>query len=237
MAQIYQKILELPASRIRRLGVADDNLDELQKGERVVAIFPETTSFYRAMVSKAPKRGPGGSPPREVVLKFEDDEDDSGRTPHRRVSLRYVLRERPQAKAPRPPPRPRPPPQPKNTEPQPATAALPTPRPPQGQAWADKASGGAPADADVAARPGGATYSDMIAHALKKLPDEHGDFKDICKVIEQDFFEQLNWKLESDLRKTPVWKSSVRKILYSNARFRHNLPAADKNIFTFSAYA
>ena len=34
-----------------------------------------------------------------------------------------------------------------------------------------------------------------------------------------------------------VWKSSVRKILYSNARFRHNLPAADKNIFTFSAYA
>ena len=27
-----QKILELPASRIRRLGVADDNLDELQKG-------------------------------------------------------------------------------------------------------------------------------------------------------------------------------------------------------------
>ena len=99
-----QKILELPASRIRRLGVADDNLDELQKGERVVAIFPETTSFYRAMVSKAPKRGPGGSPPREVVLKFEDDEDDSGRTPHRRVSLRYVLRERPQAKAPRPPP-------------------------------------------------------------------------------------------------------------------------------------
>ena len=66
----------------------------------------------------------------------------------------------------------------------------------------------------------------MIAHALKKLPDEHGDFKDICKVIEQDFFEQLNWKLESDLRKTPVWKSSVRKILYSNARFRHNLPAA-----------
>ena len=89
----------------------------------------------------------------------------------------------------------------------------------------------------MAARPGGATYSDMIAHALKKLPDEHGDFKDICKVIEQDFFEQLNWKLESDLRKTPVWKSSVRKILYSNARFRHNLPAADKNIFTFSAYA
>ena len=93
-----QKIIELPASRIRRLGIVDESLDELQKGERVVVIFPETTSFYRAMVSKAPKRGPGGSPAREVVLKFEDDEDDAGRTPHRRVSLRYVLRERPQAK-------------------------------------------------------------------------------------------------------------------------------------------
>ena len=77
----------------------------------------------------------------------------------------------------------------------------------------------------------------LSAGMMMEYADEHGDFKDICKVIEQDFFEQLNWKLESDLRKTPVWKSSVREILYSNARFRHNLPAADKNIFTFSAYA
>lgn len=232
-----QKIIELPASRIRRLGIVDESLDELQKGERVVAIFPETTSFYRAMVSKAPKRGPGGSPAREVVLKFEDDEDDAGRTPHRRVSLRYVLRERPQAKQPRPPPKVRPPPVAKvEAEPLPATATLAAPRP-DGQAWADTASGGLPSQADLVHRPGGATYSDMIAYALKKLPEEHGDFKDICKVIEQDFFEQLNWKLESDLRKTPVWKSSVRKILYSNARFRHNLQAADKNVFTFSAYA
>ena len=87
------KIIELPASRVRHLGLPEDGLDELAKGERVVAIFPETTSFYRAVVSKAPKRGPGGAPS-EIVLKFEDDEDDAGRTPHRRVSLRYVLRER-----------------------------------------------------------------------------------------------------------------------------------------------
>ena len=56
------KIIELPASRVRRLGLPEDGLDELAKGERVVAIFPETTSFYRAVVSKAPKRGPGGAP-------------------------------------------------------------------------------------------------------------------------------------------------------------------------------
>ena len=27
----------------------------------------------------------------EVIVKFEDDEDDQGRTPHRRVPSRYVI--------------------------------------------------------------------------------------------------------------------------------------------------
>lgn len=73
----------------------------------------------------------------------------------------------------------------------------------------------------------------MIAHALQKLPQEQGSFKDICAVIEDDFSDQLNWKLESDLRKTPVWKSSVRKILFSNSRFCH-ASALDKSVFGFA---
>mmetsp|Transcript_17586 Transcript_17586/g.26451 ORF Transcript_17586/g.26451 Transcript_17586/m.26451 type:complete len:252 (+) Transcript_17586:3-758(+) len=94
------KLVELPAARIRRL--ENEELGyELQKGDRVLAIFPETTSFYRAIVSKTPKRNAQGLI-YDVVLKFEDDEDDAGRTPHRRVAVRYVLREhdnyrRPQA--------------------------------------------------------------------------------------------------------------------------------------------
>ena len=120
----------------------------------------------------------------------------------------------------------------------------------------------------------------MIAHALRKMPGEQGDCAAILVVIEEDFFDQLNWKLESDsgpprrprvprndgltltaprgttavdgpsstgveemryastraddLRagKTPVWKTSVRKILYSNSRFRSVSPD-DKNTFTF----
>mmetsp|Transcript_20856 Transcript_20856/g.65638 ORF Transcript_20856/g.65638 Transcript_20856/m.65638 type:complete len:287 (-) Transcript_20856:158-1018(-) len=89
------KIIELPASRIRRLyDECDSEAHDLQKGDRVLAIFPETTSFYRAVISKTPKRNANGSVS-EVVLKFEDDEDDAGRTPHRRVNIRYVLRERP----------------------------------------------------------------------------------------------------------------------------------------------
>ena len=87
------KLIELPASRIRRLyDDRDSTTHDLQKGDRVLAIFPETTSFYRAVISKSPKRNASGHI-YEVVLKFEDDEDDAGRTPHRRVNIRYVLRE------------------------------------------------------------------------------------------------------------------------------------------------
>jgi len=93
------KIIELPAFRIRRLSDSQYGTDcDLQKGDQVLAIFPETTSFYRAVVSKTPKRNVDGHIV-EVVLKFEDDEDDSGRTPHRRVNVRYVLHEREQSES------------------------------------------------------------------------------------------------------------------------------------------
>ena len=62
-----------------------------------------------------------------------------------------------------------------------------------------------------------------------------GSFKEICAIVENDFAEQLNWKLESDLKKTPVWKSSVRKILFSNSRFCPTV--MDPNLFTFVAGA
>lgn len=59
-----------------------------------MAIFPETTSFYRAVVSKPPvwRLDRSGIPHvKEVIVKFEDDEDSHGRTPHRRVPSRYVI--------------------------------------------------------------------------------------------------------------------------------------------------
>ena len=59
-----------------------------------MAIFPETTSFYRAKVSKTPVWRPDriGVPScSELILKFMDDEDDKGKTPHRRVPSRYVI--------------------------------------------------------------------------------------------------------------------------------------------------
>ncbi|ETV64524.1 hypothetical protein H257_18594 [Aphanomyces astaci] len=66
------------------------------------------------------------------------------------------------------------------------------------------------------------TYGDMIAMALRATSHGEGTFKQICEFIERRYETQLNWKLESDQRKSPVWKSSVRKILFSNPRFaRH----------------
>ncbi|KAL9190765.1 hypothetical protein ACHAXT_000471 [Thalassiosira profunda] len=98
------KLIRLPWNHVIRLSSGTEGF--LEKGANVMAIFPETTSFYRAIVSKQPtwtsgtsaEEGSGGvgnaHKPRvkEVILKFEDDEDqESGKTPHRRVPSRYVI--------------------------------------------------------------------------------------------------------------------------------------------------
>ncbi|GLE11606.1 hypothetical protein PINS_up024136 [Pythium insidiosum] len=77
------------------------------------------------------------------------------------------------------------------------------------------------------------TYGDMISHALTVLPNGKGTFKEICDFVEKQYESQLNWKLESDQRKSPVWKSSVRKILFSNVRFRKH--PDDKGHFCLAA--
>jgi len=87
------KLIRLPWTHVMRLSSGTEGF---KKGDQVMAIFPETTSFYRASVSKAPvwtlTTGPHGSEPlvKEIILKFDDD-DENGRTPHRRVPSRYVI--------------------------------------------------------------------------------------------------------------------------------------------------
>ena len=85
------KLIRLPFTGVMRLG---NGTDIFQKASRVLAIFPETTSFYKAVVSKAPvwrQDRNGTSVCSELILKFEDDEDETGKTPHRRVPSRYVI--------------------------------------------------------------------------------------------------------------------------------------------------
>lgn len=78
------RVVQLAYDDVRRL---DDSCANLRRGDSVLAVFPETTSFYRAVVVKTPK-----APANEVVVKFEDDEDEAGRNPARRVPARFVLR-------------------------------------------------------------------------------------------------------------------------------------------------
>ena len=47
----------MPACDVKRL---DDHSARLRKGDQVLAVFPETTSFYRATVVKNPKPSTSG---------------------------------------------------------------------------------------------------------------------------------------------------------------------------------
>ena len=64
------RIMSLPQSDVRRL---DDVSTHLRRGDSVLAVFPETTSFYAAVVYKAPKAmahsGPGAGANSDVVVK------------------------------------------------------------------------------------------------------------------------------------------------------------------------
>jgi SGF29 tudor-like domain len=86
------KLIRLPWNHVMRLSMGTEG--RFHKGKDCMAIFPETTSFYRAKVSKSPvwKLDRNRSPiVAQMIVKFEDDEDANGRTPHRRVPARYVI--------------------------------------------------------------------------------------------------------------------------------------------------
>lgn len=86
------KLIRLPWSHVMRLSTGSEGC--FVKGADCMAIFPETTSFYKAIVSKSPvwKLVDHNVPTvKEIIVKFEDDEDAHGKTPHRRVPSRYVI--------------------------------------------------------------------------------------------------------------------------------------------------
>mmetsp|Transcript_9961 Transcript_9961/g.12557 ORF Transcript_9961/g.12557 Transcript_9961/m.12557 type:complete len:303 (+) Transcript_9961:119-1027(+) len=86
------KLIRLPWNHVMRLSNGTEGC--FGKNTKVMAIFPETTSFYRAVVSREPvwvvPKGATHPIVKEMILKFEDDED-AGVTPHRRVPARYVI--------------------------------------------------------------------------------------------------------------------------------------------------
>ena len=79
---------------------------------------------------------------------------------------------------------------------------------------------------------GKVTYNGMITVTLRQMPKGAATFEQICQYIGDRWDKHLNWKLENDVRKTPVWRSSVRKILLSNTKFQRVGPEA--KLFTFT---
>eukprot|EP00611_Tribonema_gayanum_P028033 TRINITY_DN7087_c0_g1_i1.p1 TRINITY_DN7087_c0_g1~~TRINITY_DN7087_c0_g1_i1.p1 ORF type:complete len:380 (-),score=94.50 TRINITY_DN7087_c0_g1_i1:438-1538(-) len=79
-----------------------DNSKGLDKGSECLAVFPDTTSFYRATVHRVNRHSAAASAAHwqaasnergalEIVVKFQDDEDETGATPARRVASRHVI--------------------------------------------------------------------------------------------------------------------------------------------------
>lgn len=60
--------------------------ESFRAGDRVIAIYPNTTSFYSSTVVVAPRQSAA-----RVTVKFDDDEDESGTIPEHRIARRYVL--------------------------------------------------------------------------------------------------------------------------------------------------
>ena len=82
------RVMHLQMQDVKRL---EDQVSHLRRGDHVLAVFPETTSFYRGIVAKNPKpvHGSGST---DVIVRFEDDEDETGRAPPRRVPARFILK-------------------------------------------------------------------------------------------------------------------------------------------------
>ena len=73
------------------LDMVDITNKRLSKGEVVYAVYPETTAFYLASVTQAPRRAPAGAEPTAMV-QFQGDSDEQGVTPVRVVLLRHIFR-------------------------------------------------------------------------------------------------------------------------------------------------
>lgn len=80
------RTIHLVYEDVRRL---EDISSHLRRGDLVLAVFPETTSFYRAIVAKSPKPPLHHNAVWDVVVKFDDDEDETGKMPARRFALNF----------------------------------------------------------------------------------------------------------------------------------------------------
>ena len=64
--------------------------NEFQRGTWILALYPDTTCFYKALVHTQPSQM-GAEPPRDYLVEFEDENEPTGRGEALRCPQRYVL--------------------------------------------------------------------------------------------------------------------------------------------------
>ena len=71
-----------------------DKGERVAKGEEVMAVYPDTTSFYMCTITNLPRRSGQSATQGMCTVQFVDDADETGATPHRSVPLHHILRVR-----------------------------------------------------------------------------------------------------------------------------------------------
>ena len=79
----FRSVFDLPEQQVVVLSSISERL---QKDDKIYAVYPDTTSFYPATVSQAPKKG---NP--TVVVNFADDADELGITHDKTVHIQHVM--------------------------------------------------------------------------------------------------------------------------------------------------
>ena len=65
--------------------------NEFARSTWVLALFPDTTCFYKALVHTPPSQMPSDGE-RHYIVEFEDETEPSGRGEPTRVPQKYVLK-------------------------------------------------------------------------------------------------------------------------------------------------
>ena len=65
--------------------------NEFPRGQWILALYPDTTCFYKAMVHTPPSEMAGG-PPKDYLVEFEDESEASGKSEPMRVPTKYIMR-------------------------------------------------------------------------------------------------------------------------------------------------
>lgn len=82
----------IPESQVFALGQMDFNHKKLNKGDKVFALYPDTTIFYPAIIIQAPRRSALNAEAM-VIVQFEGDEDPlTGTAPIITVHLKYIVK-------------------------------------------------------------------------------------------------------------------------------------------------